>query len=350
MTSFPERQRLVELIGEALREGAGKQKACDEIGITLRTLQRWTVDGQLKEDGRPTAVRAAPANKLSEHEQAQVLAVCNQPEFASLPPGQIVPRLADEGRYLASESTFYRLLHQNDQLHHRGRAKAPSNSRALSTHHAHTANELWSWDITYMASGVRGLFYYLYMVVDLFSRNVVGWEVHECESGEYAAALIQRSVIAQKCLFKPLVLHSDNGAPMRSHTLAAKLDDLGITPSFSRPRVSNDNAFSESLFRTMKYCPQWPSQGFKTIDSARAWVQQFVKWYNTEHRHSKIGFVTPQQRHSGQDVEILAKRKDVYEKAKQENPQRWSRETRNWERINTVTLNPDDEVDQKQAA
>ncbi len=338
------------MIAEAVSAGAAKHRTCAEVGITIRTLQRWTEDGQLKADGRPTAVRPVPTNKLSEHEQAQILAVCNQPEFESLPPSQIVPRLADQERYLASESTFYRLLHLHGLQNHRGRAKARSKRRAPSTHSAMAVNELWSWDITYLSSHVRGLFYYLYMVEDLFSRKIVGWEVHDCESGENAAALIERSVLAEKCLLKPLVLHSDNGSPMRSHTLAAKLDSLSITPSFSRPRVSNDNAFSESLFRTMKYCPKWPSQGFKTIDEARAWVLQFVRWYNTEHRHSKIGFVTPVQRHTGGDVAILVKRKEVYEKAKRENPQRWSGETRNWDRITTVFLNPEKEMDQQQAA
>jgi len=194
---------------------------------------------------------------------------------------------------------------------------------------------------TYLASIVRGLFYYLYLVEDIYSRKIVGWEVHERESGELAASVIEQSVLAEHCLREPLVLHADNGSPMKSSTLQTKLSDLGITPSHSRPRVSNDNAFPESLFRTLKYCPQWPSHGFATVEEARQWVSRFVAWYNHQHRHSGIRFVTPAQRHRGEDKEILAKRKNVYELAKQQHPERWSGRTRNWNPIGEVTLNPE---------
>jgi putative transposase len=157
-------------------------------------------------------------------------------------------------------------------------------------------------------------------------------------------------VIKERCFKKPLVLHSDNGSPMRSQTLLEKLYELGITPSRSRPRVSNDNPFSESLFRTLKYCPQWPSGGFKSIVEARAWVNQFMNFYNNEHRHSQIRFVTPAQRHAGEDAELLRQREEVYVKAKARNPRRWSRNTRNWQPIGAVTLNPGRELDQMKRA
>jgi putative transposase len=200
---------------------------------------------------------------------------------------------------------------------------------------------VWSWDITYLPTLVHGQFYYLYLVEDIYSRKAVGWEVYEQESGEHAAGLMQRTVMAERCWGAPLVLHSDNGAPMKSSTLLAKLYELGVTPSRGRPRVSNDNPYSESLFRTLKYCPQWPAQGFADIDAARAWVRDFIAWYNQEHRHSRIRFVTPAQRHRGEDKEILAARDAVYQAARAAHPERWSGETRNWSPIGAVSLNPE---------
>ena len=146
------------------------------------------------------------------------------------------------------------------------------------------------------------------------------------------------------------MLHSDNGAPMKSQTLYAKLAELKISPSHNRPRVSNDNAFAESLFRTLKYCPQWPVNGFASLEEARDWVERFMHWYNHEHRHSRIGFVTPSQRHAGEDIAILKQREAVYQAAQQCHPDRWSGKTRNWQRINEVTLNPTTEHKEKKAA
>jgi len=303
----------------------------------------------VKADQRPLAKRPEPKNKLSAAERAQVIDISNQPEYASLPPSQIVPKLADQGEYVASESSFYRILREADQLHHRGRSKVARKNKEPATHTAWKANQVWSWDISYLPSNVRGLFYYLYLVEDIYSRKIVGWEVHDSESGELASDLMQRTVMSEHCFRAPLVLHSDNGSPMKCYTLQSKLADLGITPSHSRPRVSNDNAFSESLFRTLKYCPQWPSQGFSTLEAAREWVQKFVAWYNNEHCHSKIKFVTPAQRHRGEDKTILEQRNSVYELAKAKNPERWSGNTRNWAPVGEVTLNPE-KTEQKEAA
>ena len=336
-------------IDEAVTAGARKKKACEVLGLSIRTLQRWVINGETKADQRPLIERPAPSNKLSIAERTRIVEVCNQPEYASLPPSQIVPKLADTGEYIASESSFYRILKDVDQLHHRGRSKATKKRKAPTTHTATKPNQLWSWDISYMPSTVKGLFYYLYLVEDIYSRKVVGWEVHESESGQHAADLMGKTVLSERCFRTPLVLHSDNGSPMKCYTLKAKLEDLGITPSHSRPRVSNDNAYSESLFRTLKYCPQWPSQGFATLEAAREWMSDFVRWYNHEHCHSRIKFVTPEQRHQGKDKEILTKRHAVYQRAKAQHPNRWSGSTRNWARICRVDLNPNKE-EQKQAA
>lgn len=326
--------------------------ACEEADICLRTYRRWVKAGQVQSDQRPEAKRSTPQNKLSDGEKAAILATCNQPEYASLPPSQIVPRLADKGIYMASESSFYRVLNSVDQVHHRGRTRVLEKRAAPTSYTATGPNQLWSWDITYCGSTVRGQYYYLYLIEDIYSRKIVGWEVHDEESGELAAALLLRTVIREQCFKQPLVLHSDNGAPMKSLTFKAKMEELGITGSYSRPRVSNDNPYSEALFRTMKYWPRWPSEGFKDLQTVRDWVRQFVAWYNDEHRHSRIGFVTPSQRHRGEDEDLLLKRTTVYEQARAKNPLRWSGKVRNWEHIKEVNLNPDRPVpeEQKKAA
>jgi len=330
--------------------GARRRSACAALQLSIRTVQRWLEDGELRVDQRPVAERPVPANALSDAERCEILAVCNQPDFASLPPCQIVPRLADQGRYLASESTFYRVLRAAGQLRHRGRSKAPGRHARPTTHIARQANSVWSWDITYMQSPVRGLYYYLYMISDVYSRKVVGWEVHAEECGTQAAELLQRSVLREQCMGQPLVLHSDNGAPMKSMTLLSKMQDLGIAPSRSRPRVSNDNAYAEALFRTLKYCPQWPSDGFADLDAARTWVRDFVRWYNGEHRHSRIRFVTPNERHKGLDKTILERRHTLYQHAKQQRPERWTGSTRNWNPVGAVALNPERETLMQQKA
>ena len=176
----------------------------------------------------------------------------NEPEFAALPPSQIVPMLADRDDYIASESSFYRVLRRLNMVHHRGRSNARKNTSKPVCLVAMKANEVWSWDISYMATRVIGRHYYLYMIEDIFSRKIVGWEVHENETGELAAELLQRTAFSEKCDRGALVLHSDYGAPMKSMTMQAKMCDLGIAGSRSRPSVSNDNPYSESLFRTVK--------------------------------------------------------------------------------------------------
>lgn len=344
MISPSDRQQAVTLINEAHRTGARLSRACAELRLTVRTYQRWTQEATVKVDGRPGAVRPVPANKLSAAEQAAVLAVCHQPQYASLPPGQIVPRLADDRTYLASEATFYRLLRQADEQHHRGRAQAPRPPSASPRLVARAPNEVWTWDISWLPGPVKGRFFYLYLILDLYSRKIVGWEVYEGESAAYAAEVVRRAVLAEGCLDHPLVLHADNGSPMKGETLLATLSRLGIATSYSRPRTSNDNPYSEALFRTCKYCPAYPAEGFASLEAARAWMPGFVADYNTVHRHSGLRFVTPQQRHDGQDQVILAQRQAVYEQARARHPERWSGALRNWQPISEVWLNPSAEV------
>ena len=264
MISTPDRQTAIVLIDDAVMAGARRAKACSELEISERTLRRWTKDGEVRPDRRPLVPRPEPANALSAAERAAVLDVCNSEEFSSLPPSQIVPKLADQGRYLASESSFYRILRANGLQHHRGRAKPPVKRKPPTSYQACAPCEVWTWDITWMPGPVAGMFFYLYLIVDIFSRKIVGWEVHERESADLAAILIRQAVLAEGCLMRPLVLHADNGSPMKGATMKVTMEKLGITASYSRPRVSNDNPFSEALFRTCKYRPEWPTKGFAT--------------------------------------------------------------------------------------
>ena len=337
MTIADDRTYAMTLIGEAVAHGARLASACAELQISVRTHQRWSRDPA--GDRRPSALHPAPANKLGDDEREGILAVCHQPAYASQAPASIVPALADQGKYLGSESTFYRVLKQHDELHHRGRQRAPRNVGPPRSHVAVRACQIWTWDVTWLKGPVHGVFYYLYLILDIYSRKIVGWEVWEEERAEHAALLVQRAVLAESCLGDLEVLHQDNGAIQKASTLRVKLTDLGVAPSFSRPGVSNDNAFSEALFRTCKYRPLYPEKGFATVEEARAWVYAFVEWYNNRHKHSAIRYVTPVERHLGLDTAILTHRKDVYEAAKARHPERWSRDTRNWQRIEAVHLN-----------
>lgn len=278
---------------------------------------------------------------MTETEEAQIIQTINQPEFASKPPGQIVPILADQGIYLASESIFYRVMHRHGQQNHRGKMrKTGKNSKA--SHCATACNQVWSWGIIYLPEPIKGMHYYLYLIIDIYSRDIVGWEVWEEESAEYASRLIRKAFMNQHLHDgkQPLVLHSDNGSPIKGATLLATLYDLGITVSRSRPRVSNDNAYSESIFKTCKYRPDFPDKGFASLDLSRQWCLQFVRWYRHDHRHSGICFVTPSQMHEGIADNILEKRRRLYEAARTEHSLRWSGKTRDWSLPKETWLNP----------
>lgn len=341
MISVPDRRCAVELIEDARAQGARLEPACCALGIAARTYQRWTQAGGIREDQRPLVDRAVPANALTVAEEQELLEVCHRREYANLPPEQIVVRLFDEeGRYLASPSTFYRVLHRHHEVAHRGRAKAAKRHARPTTYQATAPNQLWSWDTTWLGGPIKGQHYYLVMLLDIYSRQIVGWEVFLAESAHNSRTVLERAVLAEQVIGQPLVLHADNGSPFKGATLLAKLHELGITPSFSRPRVSNDNPYSEAAFRTCKYRSDYPVDGFASVDAARQWVHGFVEWYNHEHRHSGIRFVTPAQRHAGDDAKVLAKRHAINQAAREANPARWSGKTRNWTPIGTVSLNP----------
>jgi len=347
MISPQDRQNAVTLIDAATIAGARQFMACAELQISSRTCRRWTngleEGAGVRTDQRPLADRSEPRNKLTQKERQAVLDICNREEFASLPPSQIVPRLADQGEYMASESSFYRILRAAGQQHHRGRAKASTHRKPPTSYQATGPCQVWTWDITWMPGPIIGMFYYLYLIVDIYSRKIVAWEVHDRESAELAATLVTQAVWAEGCALKPLVLHADNGSPMKGATMKTTLEKLGIAASYSRPRVSNDNPFSEALFRTFKYRPNWPAKGFATKDEAQAWVKSFAAWYNDEHLHSALRFVTPNTRHAGLERDLLEKRAQLYANARAANPARWSQQTRNWQPVGAVWLNPERE-------
>ena len=330
---------ILAALQEAERAGARLHRACQVIGISARTIQRWK---RLPSgDDRRCGPRHRSGNALDVREEAQLLALFTSPTYGHLSPKQLVPQLADEGRYLASESTMYRLRRRVGLQARRPPRLRTDVTRATTVHRAERSNQVWSWDITYLPTVTRGRFLRLYLIMDVWSRRIVGWDVHDDESAEHAATLIQRICADSGVDPNGLVLHSDNGKPMRGNTMIATLQWLGIVPSFSRPHVCNDNPYSEALFRTLKHTPAYPRLPFASGEAARQWVARFVTWYNTEHRHSAIRYVTPDQRHTGADVAILARRRRLYERARRRTPERWSGQIRTWAPVEAVLLNPE---------
>jgi putative transposase len=347
MTRLEDRQTLIDHIAEARANGARQAPACVLAGVDPRTIQRWRKnDGLTHGDRRPDAIRPAPPHALTEEERARIVKVANEPRFAETPPARIVPMLADEGVYIASESSFHRVLRAHGQMHRRGRARPPRRSRPPTTHIATRPGAVWCWDVTFLPATVQGRWFYLYLILDIYSRKIVGFEVHDTDSADHAAHLARRTALAEDVHAMPVrpVLHGDNGATLKGTTVLAMLYWLGIEPSYSRPRVSDDNPYAEALFRTAKYRPEFPVKGFAELDAARQWAAGFVHWYNDEHRHSGIKYVTPAQRHAGHDRPLLMARHELYLQARRSNPRRWSRQTRNWTPVAAVTLNPERDI------
>lgn len=334
--SAENRRQLLEMVGTAVESGCAQQKACEVIGITPRTYQRWGLIPNSR-DGRCGPLRE-PSNKLSPQERAEVIRISTSAEFCDRSPHQIVPTLADKGKYVASEASFYRLLKAAELLKQRGKSKPRSVTRPKA-YLAIRPNQIYSWDITYLMSAIRGQYYYLYLFLDIFSRKIVGSEIHENESAELSSQLLAKICKNEGVKADEVTLHSDNGGPMKGAMMLVTMQKLGVMPSFSRPSVSNDNPYSEAMFKTLKYCPQFPTKPFESIEAARDWLKAFVTWYNTEQLHSGIKFVTPASRHAGNDVQILSQREKIYEAAKTKFPARWSGATRNWKPIQEVKLN-----------
>jgi len=326
------KRTILQEVESVQEDGARLSSICKYIGLSSRTIQRWKKSDL--SDQRKGSKRYVP-HKLTGSERKQVVDICCQKECCDLYPNEIVAKLASKGIYIASESTMYRILKEERMLSHRRKSK-PAVKRAKPTLVATGPDQVYSWDITWLKTEIAGMYYYLYMIIDIWSRMIVHWEIHERESSELSGKMLQR-LNGRKDLHG-VILHSDNGSPMKGYTMLSKMYSLNVLPSFSRPRVSEDNPYSESLFKTLKYRPSYPGK-FSSIEDAQLWVKGFVHWYNHEHMHSNIGFVTPHERHYGKDIEILETRRETYLKAYEKNPGRWSRKPKSWKHEKVVGIN-----------
>jgi putative transposase len=330
---------ILTAITQAQAAGARLAQACRIAGISARSIERWRRDPD--GDDRRQGPQRRPRNALSSTEETLILSVLTSSRFAHVSPRQLVPKLADEGLYLASESTLYRLARKHGLRPKRSTATRTHVTRSTTVHRATGPNQVWSWDITWLPALVRGRYFYLYMVMDVWSRRIVGWTLGQRESPDTAAQMIMRICRDDNVDPRGLILHSDNGTAMRGSTMLTTLQWLGVIPSFSRPHVSADNPYSEALFRTLKHTPAYPQMPFASFESATQWVTRFVGWYNGEHRHSAIRYVTPNERHFGEERAVLAARTRLYEQARLANPERWTGATRNWSPLGPVVLNPE---------
>jgi len=329
-----DRKELIAMIIETNKKGVRLSKVCYYAGINVRTFQRWNKENGLIDKRK--GAKKKNGNKISEAEKQEIINVCCNPKFRDLTPCEIVPILAEEGQYIASESTFYRILKEANLLNHRNNTKVSKKKKKVKEFKATSPNQIWSWDITYLKTDIKGKYYFLYLFMDIWSRKIIGWDIFEEESGENSSKLFKS--ICKELNVKNVVLHSDNGNAMKSANMLATLFFLGVIPSFSRPRTSNDNAYSESLFKTLKYTAGYPNN-FKSLIDSKNWMKGFENWYNNFHRHSMINYVTPNQRHNGLDTEILKKRQLTYTNAKLKKPERWSRHCKKWDYIEEVYLN-----------
>jgi putative transposase len=331
---------VIPAIEEAVASGARLVRACHMVGISVRTFQNWRRHGTT--DRRRGAAKTV-RSKLTDEERAEILGVCGEPRFADLTPHQIVAILAAEGRYIASERTFYRVLKAANLLHHRSDTKPKATSSKPPQRVATGPNQVWCWDVTYLATEVRGIFLFAYVIIDLFDRSIVGWRIHDREDEELAHELFRE--LSTRMHLRGVQLHSDNGPMMKGLSLLALFSVLGVGLTYSRPRVSDDNPFIESFFRTLKYTAGFPGR-FRNIEHAREWMAEFLNWYNTEHLHSALGYVTPADRRAGRDVEIFARRNETIEAARQAHPERWgSRVPRLWVSAESVVLNPEKDAE-----
>jgi putative transposase len=303
---------------QAVYEGAartGIAAGCAALGVSRATYYRTR---------RPAAARAtrpSPARALSAAEREAVYAHLHAPRFADLAPAQIFAQLLDEGRYLCSVRTMYRLLEQRKELRER-RAQLRHPPYSAPQLLATRPNELWSWDITKLLGPAKWTYFYLYVILDVFSRFVVGWMVAPRESAALAHRLIEQTCQRESIPPETLTLHADRGSSMTSKPVALLLADLGVTKTHSRPHVSNDNPFSEAHFKTLKYRPEFPER-FGSLQHARAVGADLFRWYNFEHHHSALGWLTPADVHGGQAAQRLEQRRRVLHGAYAAHPERF---------------------------
>jgi putative transposase len=296
----------------------GVSPTCAALGVSTASYYR-----RCKPKPAVVVSRPGPPRTLPAAERTAVLDVLHEPRFVDLAPAQVYAGLLDEKRYVCSERTMYRILEEHQEVRER-RNQLRHPSYAAPQLLATAPNELWSWDITKLLGPAKWTYFYLYVILDVFSRYVVGWMVAHRESAQLAEKLIRETCARQGIIPGQLTIHADRGSSMTSKPVALLLSDLGVIKSHSRPYVSDDNPFSESQFKTMKYRPQFPDR-FGSIVDSRAFCQAFFPWYNTEHRHSGIGLLTPHDVHYGLANQRVAERAHVLAAAYAAHPERFVR-------------------------
>ena len=297
-----------------LAEIVGVQSACDALSVPRSSFYRWQKPSETKP--RPTPPRA-----LDVEEREEVRAVLNSEEFADCAPAQVYASLLDRGVYLCSVRTMYRILDEHDEVkERRDQLRHPEYTKPQLL--ATAPNELWSWDITKLLGPQKWTHYHLYVILDVYSRYVVGWLLATRESAELAKRLIAETIEKQCVVEDQLTLHADRGTSMKSKTVAQLLGDLGVTKSHSRRHTSDDNPFSEAQFKTLKYRPNFPKR-FGSIEDGRDFCRGFFKWYNEDHYHSGIGFLTPASLHYGEAAEIVERRRETLRSAYELHPERF---------------------------
>ena len=302
----------------SLADTVGEKNACEALAVSRATFYRHTSGRSVQTNA---SQRPAPPLALSREERQVVLDTAHEERFWDASPYQIYATLLDEGRHIASIRTFYRVLAANREV--RERRKQVARPRYQKPELLATApNEVWSWDITKLKGPAKWTYFYLYVIIDIFSRYVVGWMVAHRESAALAKRLIADTCEKQQITREQLTLHADRGSSMKSKLVAHLLSDLGVTKTHSRPHVSNDNPYSEAQFKTLKYSPAFPER-FGSIQDARAFCRQFFGWYNSVHRHSGIALMTPEQVHYGLAEEIQKQRAAVLESAFKEHKKRF---------------------------
>jgi putative transposase len=304
-------------VTEVERVSGSRREACRWLAVPRATYERQRRPApERKRASRPPSPRA-----LTAQERQVVVEVLNSPRFVDQPPAEIYPRLLDEGVYLCSPRTMYRLMQQEDAVRER-RAVRRHPAALVPSASATAPNQVWVWDITKLRGPVKWVYFSLYVILDLFSRFIVGWLISSRESSRQAMHLIRETCRREGIEPKVLTLHSDRGSPMTSKTVAQLLVDLDVDPSFSRPRVSDDNAFAEASFKTLKYQPEFPDC-FGSIEEARVFLTRFVAWYNEEHYHSGLRGLTPASVHRGAAPGILARRQELLNCAYRSHPERF---------------------------
>jgi putative transposase len=305
---------------EELAPLIGTRPACRALGASPATIYR----RRRPPERRPARPRPTPERALSPAERERVLDVLHSERFVDVSPEETYATLLDEGSYLCSTRTMYRILAAEHGGVRERRAQLTHPGYATPELLAERPNELWSWDISKLKGPAKWTYYYLYVILDVFSRYVVGWTVQYRESGQVAKALIEQATEQQQIIPRVLTLHADRGGPMRGKPVAFLLADLGVTKTHSRPFTSTDNPYSESNFKTLKYRPAFPER-FDSIEHARDHCRQFFDWYNHQHRHSGIGLMTPVAVHHGTARELHQLRADVLDAAYRQHPERFVR-------------------------